>query len=352
MFQHVPPQQPASVPCKICFVGEAPSGWELRRGKPFVGPSGRVFDQLLRVAGIDRVECLVTNVFDEQLPGNNVSAWCAAAPERGDWVGYDLPPIGDAGWLRPERTWHLARLRDELLAVSPTLVIPLGGTALWALSGSASLGERRGATFAAARLLPGVKLLPMYHPTYVIQDWRWFHVGVADLVKAKRECEFPEVRHTPIELWVEPTLEDLATFQREYLDGASLIAIDIETAGGEITCVGFGADETRAITVPFSDLRKPDRSYWATLEEEQEAWAWVRKVCGNSIPKLLQNGLFDSYWLWRRNIPIVNYRHDTRLLHHALYPELPKSLSFMGSSYANRPAWKTMREKASTKRDE
>ena len=43
------------------FVGEQPGDREDRTGKPFVGPAGRVFDEALEAAGIDRSTIYVTN---------------------------------------------------------------------------------------------------------------------------------------------------------------------------------------------------------------------------------------------------------------------------------------------------
>ena len=46
---------------RVIFVGEQPGDQEDREGKPFVGPSGRIFDQILEKVGIDRSEVYVTN---------------------------------------------------------------------------------------------------------------------------------------------------------------------------------------------------------------------------------------------------------------------------------------------------
>ena len=45
----------------VVFVGEQPGDQEDRVGKPFVGPAGQILDRALRVAGIDRSRCYVTN---------------------------------------------------------------------------------------------------------------------------------------------------------------------------------------------------------------------------------------------------------------------------------------------------
>ncbi len=227
---HVPPQLPRSSPCKLAFLGEAPSDEELSpsRGlpRPLVGPSGRIFDAMLRTAGIDRADCWVGNVFSEKLPGNSVGAWCEGMEARRGWAkdaqgnGYGLPPIGREGYLLPEHLWHLERLREELLAAAPTVIVPLGGTALWALTGDTGIGAVRGCTQAASLLLPGTKLLPSYHPAFVRKNWKWFVVGVGDFEKALAEAEFPEVKHRARRLLLCPTLSDLWQYKGYVLDKA------------------------------------------------------------------------------------------------------------------------------------
>ena len=63
---------PAKSP-RIALVGEAPGEQEALEGKPFVGSSGHLLDELLKMAGLARDEMLVTNVFQERPPKNDVS---------------------------------------------------------------------------------------------------------------------------------------------------------------------------------------------------------------------------------------------------------------------------------------
>src|SRR3712207_3587945 len=44
----------------VMFVGEQPGDKEDRAGRPFVGPAGQLFQELLEEAGIDRTRCYVT----------------------------------------------------------------------------------------------------------------------------------------------------------------------------------------------------------------------------------------------------------------------------------------------------
>lgn len=349
----VGPDWPNETPCRLAFVGEAPSDEEMIAGRPLVGPSGRVFNQLLRTAGIVREECLVTNVFNEQLPGNDVRAWCAGAKEALTWEGYDLPPIDKGAYLRPEYFPHLARLADELAKASPSCVVPLGATALWALSGTSSITTCRGAVMGSSRLGVGYKLVPTLHPAHVIHEFKLFHVVASDLQKALAESAFPEIRYARRELWLQPTLADIRHFKKTYLDHADLISVDIETGWKQMTCIGFAADAGRSIVVPFWDLRKPSRSYWPSADHELEALELCAEILEGPAPKLFQNGPYDIYWLWDRyGIRARNYQHDTRLVHHALYPELPKDLGFMVACYGNQGPWKMMRPGGKEKRDE
>lgn len=259
---------------------------------------------------------------------------------------------GKLGYLRPCYLHHLDRLRAELEAARPNIIVVLGSTALWALTGVCDITLTRGAVASATLLVPGTKLLPTYHPAHIQQDWRLFHVAVGDLVKAAAESEFPEVRLVKRRIHIRPTQADLARWEHALL-GAERIAVDIETAKQQITCIGFSPNETEAYVVPFVDYEKSSRSYWPSVDAEAAAWQTVRRVCESAVPKTFQNGLYDAYYLIRQaNIWPVNYDTDTRLQHHALYPELPKSLAFMGASYGKQGPWKLMAGRKGEKRDD
>lgn len=354
MTIHVPPQYPSHVPCKLAFVGEAPSDEELEKGIPFVGPAGRIFDAMLRTANLERSEYMVTNVFDEQLPDNEVFNWCATLKEAREGGFSKLPPIGSAGFLRPEYHSHLSRLEAELMDVRPTVVVPLGGTALWAFTGDATVGSHRGAVTPATRIVPGMKMVPTYHPSYIQKQWMFFSVVVGDFEKALYEASRgPQIFFPKRELFIEPSLADLDRWTEKLL-ASDLLSVDIETGWGQITCIGFAPDAERAIVVPFVDIRKPNKSYWKTPDEELRAWFWVKEIMESDVPKLGQNfGGYDAYWFVNKmGIGPRNYLHDTRLMHHALYPELPKSLEFLGANYTEQGAWKSWAKRKKEKKDD
>jgi DNA polymerase len=58
------------VDADILFIGEAPGKQEAKQGKPFVGASGRVLDELLEMIELDRETVYITNVVKDRPPDN------------------------------------------------------------------------------------------------------------------------------------------------------------------------------------------------------------------------------------------------------------------------------------------
>ncbi len=336
---------------KIAIIGEAYGEQEEAEKAPFVGASGYELTRMLSEAGIHRADCYLTNVFNLRPPGNKLAAFCGPKPEgiRG------LPPIGKDGYVKACYTAELERLADELVQLNPNLIIALGNTPLWALCGKTGISKLRGTTQLSNLVVAGFKVLPTYHPAAVLRQWEHRPIVVVDFMKAKREAEFPEIRRPKREIWIEPTLEDLNAFRQRYLTGAKRpLSVDIETAGNQITCIGWGFSNI-ALVVPFVDSRRKGRSYWATISDERKAWEFNKQLLeDHSIAKIFQNGLYDIAFLWRAyGIKVYGAEHDTMLLHHALHPESLKALGFLGSIYTDEGPWKNERKHTTTiKRDE
>lgn len=334
---------------KIALVGEAYGEQEERQRMPFVGPAGYELNRQLEEAGIARASCLVTNVFNVRpKPTNDIANLCCGKKE----CGHNLPPLAQGKYIRAEYLPELERLYQELLEFSPTVIVALGGTAAWATLGNGSISRVRGAVAPGAALLgdfPLGKVLPTYHPAAVLRDYSLRPVTLLDLMKARREAEFPEIRRPEREVWIEPSLAEIELFFNEHIASARRLAIDIETAGDQITCFGVAPHPGIALVIPFVDNRKPGRNYWPDLASELMAWEWVRRICDTDIPKVGQNFQYDMAFLWRRyGIPVRRVEHDTMLLSHAAMPESPKGLSFLGSVYTNEASWKLMNRKGKT----
>lgn len=334
----------------IFILGEAWGVEEERERTPFIGAFGYELTRMLLEAGIHRGDCYLSNVLNLHPPANELEALCG--PKSAGVSGY--PAIRPAKYLRAEFTPELERLGDELLDIDPNIVLALGNTALWALTGKTAISKLRGATLLSDRTASGFKVLPTYHPAAVLRQWDLRPVAIIDMAKALRESSYAEIRRPYREIWIEPTVEDVKRFFDQFLPKTTLLSVDIETSGREITCIGFAPNERTALVVPFSDPRRLGRSYWPTFELERKVWGLIKGVLESPIPKkLFQNGLYDISFLYRGyGIKVAGAEHDTMLLHHALQPESKKDLGFLGATYADEGAWKQMRGKKTTKRED
>lgn len=290
------------------------------------------------------------NVFNQRPLGNKILNFCGGKEDA--IKGY--PPLAKSKFVRREFIPELERLGDEITSVDPNLIVCLGNTALWALAGNTGISKLRGTTRLSTHTVSDYKLLPTYHPSAILYMWDNRSVTVADLMKAKREAEYPDLRRPARDIWIEPTIEDLHVFEQQYIRGCKLLSIDIETAGRYVTCIGFCPDPNIALVVPFVDPRRKNRAYWPDANVEAEAWRWVARILADhKIKKLFQNGAYDIAFLLRSmKLPTYGAEHDTMLLQHALQPEMLKGLGFLGSLYSDEGAWKTERKVATIKRDD
>lgn len=335
---------------KLVFVGEAWGEHEEAEGRPFVGPAGWVLNKMLKQVGINRADCFITNVFNlRPQPRNDIKNLCGTKAEGIP----GMPALTKGKYALAKYAPELVRLNEEIIRENPNLIVALGATAAWALCGTTGIRNIRGGTTLGG---PGrrYKVLPTYHPAAIMRDWAGLRpVTLSDLSKAVREQEYPDVRRPQRFIHIEPTIDDLYQFERDYIDPSPILSPDIETQDVQITCIGFAPSNDRCLVVPFYNPAAKDGNYWPDLATELLAWEWVRKQLAKRKRIIFQNGLYDMHILWRQyGIPCPHAEEDTMLQHHALQPEMEKGLGFMGSIYTDEPPWKFMRKKHETLKKE
>jgi uracil-DNA glycosylase len=102
---------------ELVLVGEQPGDREDVEGRPFVGPAGRLLDQVLTEAGVDRETVYLTNAVKH-------FKW----KERGKRRLHETPRAAEVNACRP---W----LEAELAAIEPNGVLAMGATAARSLFG-------------------------------------------------------------------------------------------------------------------------------------------------------------------------------------------------------------------------
>lgn len=344
------------------FVAEAPAETEVAKGRPLAGRSGLIFNKALSKIGIERASCFVGNVFPWRLNAQNKFDFCQSEPVAMPTHSVMPSPIEAGVYLPKDYAWALDLLYEQLVDSGTTVVVTMGNVATWALTGKTGVTKLRGAFTDG--VLDGVKVMPTFHPAMVARRFSANNLFIADIAKAYYEFHDPApiVRRA---FHIPETPEDIDKWFADAMP-IEMMSVDIETtpkkkeepkgwppiatrAGKYITVVGFAASPTNALVVPFWT---PSGPYWSDFDTHFLVWQKLKEILENPIPKVMQNGTFDVWWLWEMaGIGVRNYRHDTRLAHYVLFPELPKSLGSMVATFLNERSWKEDRPKTGKKDD-
>jgi uracil-DNA glycosylase family 4 len=307
---------------KIMLIGEAPGVEEDRSGKPFIGYAGRTLDKLLYQAGINRRECLVTNIAREKPPGNKMEFY------------YE-----DSKKTRPKPIlleW-LKLLKEEIEMYRPNLIVTLGATPLWEVCGLKGIRNYRG-YITESTLAPGFKVLPTWHPQKINYEWKLHFDVIMDLRKAAQNCDTPELPKDNRRLQSSPSLQEYLDYL-EYLDKdhEGYIAVDIEsTPGAHIDIMGIADSPEHAMSLRILSGNNPIYS----RENELKFWQGIARVFSHK-PIIMHNGSYDAAVLWYHNgIACPNYDADTMIATHICWPETQRSLGYLTSICLNVAAWK------------
>ena len=126
----------------LMFVGEAPGEQEDKRGEPFVGPAGELLDKMIEAMGWTRDTVYIANTTKCRPPGNR-------NPQPDELA--QCTPFLDA----------------QIQAISPRIIVTLGRPAAnHVLRKDAPISSLRGRFHDRA----GVKVMPTFHPAYLLRD--------------------------------------------------------------------------------------------------------------------------------------------------------------------------------------
>lgn len=308
------------------LVGEQPGKREIIYGKPFVGPSGMLLDELLQNAGIARSECYITNTIkDLDHPLNY----------------YAIAKRGNMSFTGPGQE-YINELKEELERCEAGVIIAIGNVALAALTSRYGITKWRGSVVEST-LVPGKMVIPVLHPATVIPPKNQYlnkHLILHDLKRAKKISE--EGWHpVPDDIITGPTYNDAILYLEEAIlkgrhEGAT-IAFDIEIYNEEVSCISVSTDFKNVMSIPFID--SGGDTY--TPDQELDLWLLIAKILEDpKICKLGQNLSFDSHFLLRRyGIHTTNF-DDTMIAQRTLMPEYPMGLDFITSIWTLHPYYK------------
>jgi DNA polymerase len=127
---------------ELMFVGEGPGADEDLQGEPFVGRAGQLLTKMIEAMGFARSEVYIANVVKCRPPGNR-------DPEPDEIAACE--PF----------------LKAQIAAIRPRVVVALGRFAVQTLLRDATpIGKQRGRW----REYEGVRLMPTFHPAYLLRN--------------------------------------------------------------------------------------------------------------------------------------------------------------------------------------
>ena len=126
----------------LMFIGEAPGADEDAKGEPFVGRAGQLLNKIIEAIGMKREEVCIGNINRCRPPGNR------------------QPTLPEAHTCKPF-------LLREIAVIRPKVIVVLGNTALHNL-----LDTKVGITRMRGQFHEyyGVKVMPTFHPAYLLRD--------------------------------------------------------------------------------------------------------------------------------------------------------------------------------------
>lgn len=320
----VPPE--GSPNASIAIVGDFASKFDTNAMRPFSGPAGTIIEQCIHAAGLIRGECYMTNLV-------KVHPLKVVGKKGNEFISFDTK---SRGTFTERGMGYVEELREELNGVGANVIVACGDAAFLALTSLNKLSKYRGYIFRSTGLKEERKVIGTHHPSSSLRGmYTYRHMMVADMQKAKSECDFRELVRPDRKLIYDfPTVNDALEWL-EYYETVSIVSVDIEVLNYEVSCISFSADPNLAISMPITG--RLDEG------EELQIWRAIQRILGNprSI-KVFQNGIFDIHFMLTRNgITVRGPIHDTMIAHSIMFPDLPKGLGFLGSIYcASQEYWK------------
>ncbi len=141
---------------EVMFIGEGPGFHEDREGRPFVGPAGKLLDDLLSLAGLRRPDVFIANVIKCRPPGNR-------------------DPL-------PNEIEACAKyLTRQLDIIRPRVIVTLGRYSMARFFPGQTIGRIHG----RPQTIAGVTYMPMYHPAAALRQQSLRQVLEADFAGLK-----------------------------------------------------------------------------------------------------------------------------------------------------------------------
>jgi len=323
---YVPPS--GNTLAKLACCGEQPGVQEVRFGKVFIGPAGQGLDDCFTMVKIPRHEVYLTNVIKDL---DHPLKYYIDLDSRGKYT------------ISKEGYQYINELGDELSKLNLNVIVAFGNIALIALTNRVGITKWRGSVIEST-LVPGLKVIPTFHPaTFIPPKFNFINkpIIVDDLMKAKYESTFKEIKRKERNIAVKPTFsQSIDCLDHCYVVGmrGQTIAIDIEVINGEVDCISFGWSDHESISIPFRDWNGD----YFTVDQEYEIMLLIARIIQEEkISKAGANFIFDLQFLFHKyGIRPRGTIHCTQIAQKISFPDLRAGLDAVTTMYTDIPYYK------------
>lgn len=139
-----------SLDAEVMFIGEAPGRNEAEAGKPFVGASGRVLDELFATVNLTRADIYITNLVNDRPPENR-------DPTKKEIKMYSPFLIKLINIIQPVKLCTLGRIPMQFVMEYFGLEDKIE-----------PISSIHGHAFNAKTSYGNIKIIPLFHPAYAL----------------------------------------------------------------------------------------------------------------------------------------------------------------------------------------
>lgn len=306
---------------KYAILGMAPGSTEIKKGEPFVGPSGRLLQEALNVAGVNRDSVYIDNLLSCKIPGN-----------------VD-PPVAAINCCLPRLEWCLQYAEKILTMGKPPRDVLIPGIA------KQSMTDTHGGAHTVENL--NAVITPTYHPAHILYGNVNAWLDVLNDVNTFFNNQ-DRVFEKPKSILLE-TIKDLTDAVDQVLGKNIPVAVDLETTNidmknsfpdkwwqGYILCLGFHCEPGEAFIIS-EDLINTRQA----LVVLKKLFASPQGIYGHDI-KFDVNYLQWYYQIMHGQKAEINITDDTLLMHACLDERIgTHGLKDLARTFLNAPNYES-----------
>lgn len=317
------------IPCDLLLLGEAPGSEEVQQGRAFVGPAGKLLDDVL-------------HIWQGEIPGLSL-------------VIDNAYPADDRVNIKPKKA-ELLPYREYLLASieqhKPKIIVALGATALTALgigdtkpTKQCGMERKIGLDWFAVkpqvqvdqksqRALEQIPVIVCVHPSFVLrsggQALHYFRQAFATIKKLLTDQGDEKVER------IDSPRDWSKALKSMY---KSLCAVDLETDGlnprrNGILC-GSASDGERTVWTPLHHSENKQKAIVIRSKQVALMDFWSRG------PRIAQNVKHELKWFRASGAKDPAVLYDTMLEAYLLNMHEPHGLDHLAVKYCKAPPWWT-----------